>query len=559
MAIDYRRLFEAAPTPYLILNAALRIVAVNQAYLSATMTRREEIVDRDMFDAFPDNPADPEASGVRNLAASLHTVLRTGAPDVMAIQKYDIRSPDGSFEERYWSPINTPVLAEDGSVELIIHRVEDVTEFVQARSAGREARRVTEELRRQTEEMETDLFNRAQELRELNRALRAANDELAATGERLRVEQDAKDRFLATLSHELRNPLAAIRGALEVLQDPVAGGRVEGRAMLEVVERQVSALTRMTDDLLEVTRAQVGKLRLDRCAVELGSVAAAAVEAATASTAIGGRRIDATLAEGRAWVSGDPVRLSQTIGNLLSNAIKFTSEDGRIEVRVHNHERSASVEVRDDGQGFDSSAVEQLFEPFSQQDSSLARATAGLGLGLPIARSIVELHGGRLRADSGGPGRGACFTIELPAIELPAEQWLPGTDGGLDPASESRRVVLIEDNEDVAVAYRALLHLLGHEATIARTGTAGVELTIRYQPDVVVCDIGLPDIDGYEVARRIRHDQRTAHIPLLAVSGYGQAADTARSRAAGFDEHLVKPLSSQSMAGALNALGQRRA
>lgn len=284
-----------------------------------------------------------------------------------------------------------------------------------------------------------------------------------------------------------------------------------------------------------------------------------AVEAATASTAIGGRRIDARLAAGGARVSGDPVRLSQTIGNLLSNAIKFTAEDGRIAVRVHNREGSAVVEVRDDGHGFDTSAAEQLFEPFSQQDSSLARATAGLGLGLPIARSIVELHGGRLRADSDGPGRGACFTIELPATERPAEPWWAGEDGYLDPVSESRRVVLIEDNDDVAVAYRALLRLLGHQATIARTGTAGVELTIRHQPDVVVCDIGLPDIDGYEVARRIRHDQRTAHIPMLAVSGYGQAADKARSRAAGFDEHLVKPLSSQSMAAALNALGQRRA
>lgn len=215
--VDYVRLFEATPTPYLILSAELRIVAANEAYLTATMTRREEILGRAMFDVFPDNPTDPEATGARNLNTSLTTVLRTCRPDVMAVQKYDIRSPHGTFEERYWSPINTPVLDRNGAVELVIHRVEDVTEFVRMRTSAVDRELATAELRRRTQEMETDLFNRAHELDAVNRSLRGVNEKLAATTARLHREKAAKDRFLAMLSHELRNPLAAIRGALDVL------------------------------------------------------------------------------------------------------------------------------------------------------------------------------------------------------------------------------------------------------------------------------------------------------------------------------------------------------
>lgn len=415
--IDYVQLFEATPTPYLILSAALRIVAVNDAYLQATMTRREQILGREIFEVFPDNPSDPEATGVRNLKSSLETVLRTHEPDVMAIQQYDIRCLDGSFEERYWSPINTPVLDEDGAVELVIHRVQDVTEVVMASAVSPNQVLGTVELRRRTQEMETDLFNRARELDELNRSLRQANEELAAATARLEREQAAKDRFVATVSHELRNPLAAIRGALDVLQDPIAAPRGARRAMLDVVERQVEAMTRMTDDLLEMARAQAGKLTLNTHRLDLRSLTQATVEAQIAGTPVANRTIVTDLPDRSVWVQGDPIRLSQAISNLLSNAIKFTRVDGSIEVRIRSGEQRVSVEVLDDGPGFDSEKSDALFEPFSQQDSSLARATGGLGLGLPIAREIIELHGGRLLAHSDGRGRGACFAIELPAAQ----------------------------------------------------------------------------------------------------------------------------------------------
>ncbi len=546
LAIDYRRLFDATPTPYLILDARLQIVEVNDAYLRATMTRREQIVGDHMFEVFPDNPSDQDASGVRNLAASLQAVLRTRQPDVMAIQKYDIRTPEGAFEERFWSPINTPVLDDHGAVVLIIHRVEDVTEFVGLGAAQDVA------LRRRVQEMETDLFNRARELQELNRTLRIANEELASTSVQLQREQDAKNRFLAALSHELRNPLAAIQGALEVLQDPAARRATSPEAMLAIAARQVHALERMTDDLLDMTRAQAGKLALNLVALDLRSLATAAVDAARGMAAAE-QTIALIVPPEETWVEGDEVRLMQAIANLISNAVKFTDARGTIEVEVAADRFVVSLIVRDTGEGFDPSRADELFTPFSQADESLARATAGLGLGLSIAREIVELHSGDITASSDGPSLGATFAIELPRIS-------PGI-GVLhrEPVAPARvlkaqRILLIEDNVDVAAAYRALLEQLGHATVLAESGLSGIDLARREVPEVVICDIGLPDLSGYEVAARLRADERTAHIPLLAISGYGQATDRQRAHAAGFSEHLVKPLSRDALEAALAAV-----
>ena len=409
------------------------------------------------------------------------------------------------------------MLGDGDTARLIIHRVEDVTEFVRMRDARSEQRQLTAQLRRRAQEMETDLFNRAHELQAVNQMLRAANHDLAATSAQLRREQGAKDRFLATLSHELRTPLAAIQGALEVLQHPAA--EAEARAMLEVVERQVQALTTMTDDLLDITRAQVGKLQLlDRSDLDFASLALAAVETARTAANLERRAVTSELQDRTPWVRGDAVRLSQAIGNLVSNAVKFTAADGNVHVRVHGDASSVTLQVRDDGQGFDASRAEELFEPFTQQDASLARTTTGLGLGLPIVRGIAELHGGRAFAHSDGPGRGATFTLELPAIPRPAAR--PAPAKATDRATTAPlRVLLIEDNEDVATAYQALLHQLGHTPQATRSGITGIHAAQHDPPDVVLCDIGLPDIDGYEVARRLRADHITAKIPLLARAG----------------------------------------
>lgn len=558
-AVDYQRLFEGTPAPMLVLDAGLKIVAVNQAYLLATMTRREEIVGRHLFDVFPDNPDDPAATGVSNLRASLASVLSNRRPDVMAFQKYDIRNEDGSFEERHWSPINTPVLGDDGNVELIIHRVEDVTSFVRITdAAGDASAEAGAVLSRRMREMETELYYRAQDLQELNRDLLSANAELAAKEEQLRREHEAKDRFLAALSHELRNPLSAIRGALDVLSETEGDDSVQDREMHAVLDRQASALTRMTDDLLDVTRARAGKLQLERGTVELRSLVTAAVQGAKTADRGGERSIETELPPEPVFVDGDAVRLSQAIANLLSNAVKFTALDGRVLVQVGSRDSTTWVRVTDNGHGFDPAQSSDLFEPFVQADGSLARATTGLGLGLSIVRTAVELHGGRVLAHSDGPGRGATFTIELPLSTAPEEDAGRPPAAGLDRRA-ALQILLIEDNPDVAAAAVALLTQLGHTAVVETTGSAGVATAISRLPDAVLCDIGLPDIDGYEVARRIRADERTAPIPLLATSGYGQPADLRRSSEAGFDQHLVKPIALDGLARALAGLGRRRA
>lgn len=549
MSLDYKRLFESTPAPMLILDAGLNIVAVNDAYLNATMTNREQIVGRHIFAVFPDNPEDPEATGVRNLRDSLDAVLRTRRPDVMAFQKYDIRVEDGSFEERHWSPINTPVLSPAGDVELIIHRVEDVTAFVRATGGPAVERPLGAALGRRLQEMETELYNRAQDLQEVNRDLRHANAELAAKEEQLRLEHEAKDRFLAALSHELRNPLSAIRGALDVLADAQDERTAAERSMHEVIERQTSSLTRMTDDLLELTRARVNKLNLERTTLELGSVVDAAVQSAQTADA-GTRTIRLQLPDDQVFVDGDAIRLAQAVANLLSNATKFTHPDGTVEVVLDHTDSSAFVTVSDDGQGFDPARADELFEPFAQADTSLARATTGLGLGLSIVRTTVELHGGRAFASSPGLVRGARFTIELPVVPAPAGR--PPVPAQPQPAAAPARVLVIEDHADVAAAYVALLEQLGHTTLVERSGRAGVAAAAAQAPDVILCDIGLPDIDGYDVARRIRSEESTAHIPLLAASGYGQPADVERSRQAGFDQHLVKPISRESLAQAMS-------
>lgn len=522
--IDYQRVFEATTTPYLVLDAdGFQILAANDAYLSATMTTREALVGKFIFEAFPDNPDDAEATGVRNLRASLERVATTAQPDVMALQKYDIADGDGRFEERYWSPVNAPVLSDDGRLELIIHRVEDVTDYVRLRGTGD---------RRRIEEVEAELLSRSRELAERN--------------EQLRHEHEAKDRFLAMLSHELRNPLAALRGALEVLDELSGGAEPDG--MVDVARRQVDALHRMTDDLLDASRAMAGKLQLVRCRVDAGLLAEQALEVALANEGGADREVGIVTPDEPAWVNGDPIRVVQAVGNLISNAMRATKPGGRIEVTV-DATADVVIEVRDDGHGFDPARVETLFEVFAQSDTSLARERPGLGLGLPIARTIADMHGGRIEARSNGPGRGACFALVLPRSDGPVTNSAPSPQ---HPANECLQILLIEDNADVAASYTRLLTQLGHHVEHADCGRAGIDTALKLQPDVVVCDIGLPDIDGYEVGRRLREDERMASAVLIIMSGYGRSGDKTRSADAGFREHLVKPVSREALAAALS-------
>ncbi len=528
---DFRSLFDATLSPLLILSPDFTIVEVNRAYLAATRTERS-IVGRMIFEVFPDNPGDPSADGVANLRRSLESVVATGRTDVMALQRYDIPTgEERAFAERYWSPVNTPVVDAEGRVTYVIHRVEDVTEFVRLRRAGREQRRAA------AVGMEIDLFVRAREIREVNEQLSRANTELHAAGRRLKEEQRAKDRFIATLSHELRNPLAAATAAIELL----ALDLPDGHPALSVLERQLGTLVRMTNDLLDGTRAVNGRLELVRERTDLRSVVDGACADIRSLFGHEDRTLHVTLPPGPVPVDGDRLRLAQVLTNLLSNALKYTPPGGHTEVRLTAEEGQVRLTVQDDGIGFDPGQAEDLFGVFMRAAPTGPHTPEGLGLGLSVARTVVELHGGTISAHSDGPGKGASFTVLMPVADTAVPR-PPHPLSAVRPPRRHLAILIVEDNTDLAATYRTLLERQGHHVTAVHTGADALTATRADLFDVVLCDLGLPDIDGYTVARGVRALPHGDRIRLIAVSGFSQGTDHALCRAAGFDTHLAKPL-----------------
>lgn len=528
---DFRALFESAPGLYLVLTPEFEIVAVSDAYLRATMTTRAGILGRHLFDVFPDNPDDPAATGVRNLSASLERVLASKKPDAMAVQKYDIRRPEaqgGGFEERYWSPVKSPVLGPIGEVRYIIHRVEDVTEFVRLKQQGREQETVNEALRIRNEQMEAEVYLRAVERDEA----RAANR--------------AKDDFLAMLGHELRNPLAAIASAVQIL-DLVGGANDAGAHARAVIARQTTHLKRLVDDLLDAARVRIGKIRLNRRPVNLAQAVDEAL-AVVQGRGAGGRHIIDVETE-RVGVDADPTRLEQIILNLLTNAFKYTPAGKRIRISARAEGEHAVLRVEDDGVGMTSDVLPRVFDLFVQGERTVDRAQGGLGIGLTLVQMLAELHGGTVEAVSAGPGRGSAFTVRLPRIALPASS----TESATPPPRGAirRRVLIVEDNDDAREMLKALLKFHGHEVIEAADGAEGLKKATELHPDVAFVDLGLPIMDGYELARQIR---RQPHQParLIAITGYGQPEEHQRSLQAGFDDHLVKPVDPAQIAQVLD-------
>ncbi|MFF0745898.1 ATP-binding protein [Streptomyces sp. NPDC004111] len=535
---DHHRLFDALPSPLLVLRPDFVIVDVNRAYLSATSTERSALVGRSLFDVFPDNPADPTADGVANLRRSLETVAATGRPDTMAIQRYDIPADDGGgFTERYWSPVNSPVLDEAGRVTHLVHRVEDVTEFVHVRRVGRAQDRARAEAQMRSEGMEIDLFVRAREIGEGNTQLRRAYRQLESVAAQLRQQKEAKDRFIATLSHELRNPLAAATAAAEVL----ALDLPPDNTVVAVLERQLAVLARMSDDLLDATRSLTGRLELIREVLDLRTVVRTAVADARPAFAGTGRFLHLDVPDDPVPVDGDRLRLAQLLGNLLTNAQKYTLPGQHTHVLLRRTAGHAELAVRDEGIGFAPGQAEELFEVFTRAAPAGPTTPEGLGLGLAVVRTVAGLHGGRVTAHSEGSGRGSVFRLALPLATVSAQVGAVPRPAARYPAPAGLRVLLVEDNVDLATTYRLLLEHRGHEVTCVHTGPDAIEAAGR-PFDLVLCDIALPGLDGYAVARRLRAAPGGQTLRLVAVSGFDGAADRERSGAAGFDAHLAKPL-----------------
>lgn len=397
--------------------------------------------------------------------------------------------------------------------------------------------------------------NRAERRRSADYArLRLSEERLARQAEELAAADRRKDEFLAVLGHELRNPLAPLQNALELL---ALGGTdasilVRTRALME---RQLHHLVRLVDDLLDVARIRSGKIVLELEAVQLATVIASAVELARPHIDSRRHQLDVYLPEEPVWIHADRTRLPQLLANLLNNAAKYSPDGGHITVRAGSRTGLAEVRVSDTGIGMTSAALANVFELFAQAAGPEHAVQGGLGVGLSLARSIAELHGGTLVATSEGPGKGSEFLVRLPLSEQPARARDAREDAGRK--SVSSRILVVDDNVDAADSLGIMLSYSGHELRVVYSGRDALAAAEEFNPDAVILDLGMPGMDGYSVARALRANPRFQATRLIALSGYGQLEDRRRTAEAGFDEHLVKPVIFEVLSAALVSPGLR--
>jgi CheY-like chemotaxis protein len=374
----------------------------------------------------------------------------------------------------------------------------------------------------------------------------------------LRLLDRKKDEFLATLAHELRNPLAPMTNAVALVRRPGADSGVRDKA-ISILDRQLRHMVRLIDDLLDVSRVATGKLSLHMENVDLIAILRAAVELAEPAAAARQLQLTSRWPEVACPMVGDSARLLQVFSNLLNNACRYTPPGGRIDVEAEAHEGSVEVTVRDTGVGIDPAMQHRIFDLFEQADKSLERGNAGLGIGLTLARQLVHLHGGEIEARSEGIGRGSRFVVRLPRTQASAA---PGARATLAPAASAgtMRVVLADDNVDFAESLQTILEMHGHQVVVVNDGDAALAAVRHQRPDVAVLDIGMPGLNGYEVARRLRADAATTpdSLTLIAVTGWGQAADKQAAADAGFDQHMLKPLNPNDLLDLLAALPPRQ-
>ncbi len=404
---------------------------------------------------------------------------------------------------------------------------------------------------------------KTRELEALNRDLQAANAELAQAnlalqgeiGERRRAEialkeaDRRKDEFLAILAHELRNPLAPIRNAVEIMAR-VSVEHPQINWSREVIDRQSTHLTRLVDDLLDISRITRGVIKLAKEPVNVGTLVARAVETLQPLIAEYGHGLTIDCPDDSLVVVGDVTRLTQVLGNLLNNAVKYTNPGGRIELTVHRSGDWVEMCVRDDGIGIPEDSLPKLFHLFSRLKGSEDRTAGGLGIGLALVRTLVEMHDGSVTVASGGTNRGSVFTVRLPLAQA-------GTVSHMRPEESvtratPRRILIADDNQDALDTLALLLQVDGHEVFKAIDGAAALRAANQWRPDLVFLDIGMPVLDGYATARSLRAEVWGRGLPLIALSGWGQREDMARSREAGFDLHLVKPVSADAIAKVLS-------
>jgi signal transduction histidine kinase/ActR/RegA family two-component response regulator len=376
---------------------------------------------------------------------------------------------------------------------------------------------------------------------QLHQDLQAEIQERRRTEARLEEANKRKDEFLAMLSHELRNPLAPIGNAVEIIRR-IGGHDPKLVWATDVTDRQMRQLTRLVDELLDVARIGQGKIVLQTAPLELTSLVTQCVEMQRPALAARRQSLTRAMPASPAWVQADAARLQQVINNLLSNANKYTPEGGSIHVAVTTDRGEAVISVGDDGMGIEAELLPRVFDLFEQGKRTLDRNQGGLGIGLTLVQRLVHLHQGHVEAHSAGPGKGAEFRVYLPCLSTPSANAMPDAKAATPGVARvPRRVLVVEDNVDVAETTATMLTLAGHNVRWAGDATEAFSIAHEFAPEVVLLDIGLPVVDGYQVARRLRQLAATRQSLLVGVTGYGQPADRQRGHDAGFDHHLLKP------------------
>jgi signal transduction histidine kinase len=544
---DFRALFEAAPGLFLVLSPDLTIVGASDAYLRATLTERALIVGRNLFEVFPDNPDDPAADGVRNLRASLERVLQHRRADSMALQKYDIRLPgdeEGAFEERYWSPVNGPVFDADGNISYIIHRVEDVTEFVRLQKHG--------------SAMEREIILRSQEVAEANRQLQAANEALDQLYQKARKLDEFKTQFFANISHELRTPLSLIIGLVDKLLGTIDS--VAPRADLTIVARNARTLLGHVNDLLDISKLEAGRMTVDYARADLAQLAR--MVASNFESVAPERGVCLSIEAPEALSAEfDPHKMQRVLMNLLSNAYKFTPADGRIRISVAADQITgiATVAVADSGPGIAPEHRDLVFERFRQVDGGSTRRYGGTGLGLAIARELVELHGGTISVED-APEGGACMRFNIP-LSAPAQatlhedagplafQEIPNLDSwseaehraNLEQSGESL-VLVVEDNAEMN---RFIAQSLRPEFRVvsSRDGQEGMKTALDLHPDLIITDVMMPVMSGDQLLAQLSSRPETARIPVIVLTAKDDEHVRISLLEHGASDYLTKPFS----------------
>jgi signal transduction histidine kinase len=526
---------EFSPLPMIAVEGPTHVVRyLNAAFAGFVAKERTELVGRPFAEAVPEG----EANGC---LALLDRVYRTGKPENLSEQEHRSLTPPA-----YWSYVVWAILGKDERPVGLMIQATDVTE--------------TALFRNQATEMNQALVLSSVRQHELTETAENVNA-------RLKTSIEGRDHFIAVLSHEIRNPLAPIRNGLQILKrvgnDPILSEKVRS-----VMEYQLSHLVRLVDDLLDVSRITLGKLELRKERVELATVVRNAVEASRTLIEQQGHELTVVLPPTPIFLDADPNRLVQVFQNLLNNAAKYSDKGGRIRLTAELAREGRQppdevvVRVRDAGIGIPAAQLPHVFEIFVQVDKVWQRVQGGLGIGLSLVKGFVEMHGGRVEAHSDGPGKGSEFVVYLPLA--PAEflpESRPTKDGGAEAspsASVRRRILVVDDVRDNAESMALMLRIVGHQIATAYDGLEAVEAAGTFRPDVILLDIGLPKLDGYEAARRIRALPWGKGMVLAALTGWGQDEDRLRSTEAGFDYHLVKPVDPSELEKLLDGLAPRQ-